>query len=77
MNGVLLYIACYSAALVQYPTVYLLILIAFLSTFFPLQGTFEFLEENRDDDLCYYLFMVASRELCSSTISAGDVILIM
>ncbi|XP_011409630.1 PREDICTED: cation-dependent mannose-6-phosphate receptor-like [Amphimedon queenslandica] len=40
-------------------------------------GKFEFLEENRDDDLCYYLFTIASSQVCGNSITVGDVILIL
>ena len=44
-----------------------------------LQGTIDFLEENNQDDLCYYMFSLAAEAVCgnSSSLSAGDVILIM
>ena len=41
------------------------------------QGTLDFLEENRDDDICYYLFSLASRSVCGYELSVGDILLIM
>lgn len=45
-----------------------------------LQGRIDFLEENNKDTLCYYLFSLASEEVCGieqGQLSAGDIILIM
>ncbi len=48
------------------------------------QGKLEFLEENNEDDLCYYLFALASSAVCGlsysshgAALSVGDILLIM
>ena len=44
------------------------------------QGKVDFLEENNQDELCYYLFSLASQEVCGiepGQLSAGEILLIM
>ena len=55
----------------------ILLLLFLILFYFIFQGKFEFLEENRDDDLCYYLFTIASSQVCGNSITVGDVILIL
>ncbi len=42
-----------------------------------LQGKFDFLEENRDENVCFYTFSLAAKAVCGSLLSAGDIILIL
>ncbi len=44
-----------------------------------LQGHIDFLEENNQDDLCYYMFSLAAKAVCGypADLSIGDIILIM
>ena len=41
------------------------------------QGSFDFLEENRDENVCFYTFSVAAKGVCGYQLGAGDIILIM
>ena len=43
----------------------------------PVQGSFDFLEENRDENVCFYTFSVAAKGVCGYQLGAGDIILIM
>ena len=43
------------------------------------QGSLDFLEENNQDDLCYYMFSLASKVVCGypGNLTVGDIILIL
>lgn len=46
---------------------------------FCVQGDLDFLEENNEDGLCYYMFSLAAKTVCGypGNLSVGDIILIL
>ena len=55
------------------------ILVPTLILYLFLQGNLDFLEENNQDDLCYYMFSLAAKAVCGlpGNLTVGDIILIM